>query len=131
VVSAIGPGYLVLLGVQQGDAESDAAYLVDKISGLRVFEDSAGKMNLALSEVGGEVLVVSQFTLLGDCRKGRRPAFVSSASPELAERLYETVVQGLRSRGHPTATGRFRADMDVELCNHGPVTILLDSRKLF
>lgn len=130
-VGTIGKGFLVLLGVEEGDAETDAAYIVDKISGLRVFEDSQGKMNLSLAEVSGEVLVVSQFTLLGDCRKGRRPSFVKSGDPALAETLYLSVARALEARGHRTETGRFRADMEVELVNSGPVTLLLDSRKLF
>ena len=130
-VGTIGQGFLVLLGVEEGDEETDAAYIVDKISGLRVFEDSQGKMNLSLAEVSGEVLVVSQFTLLGDCRRGKRPSFVKSADPALAETLYQSVARSIEARGHRTETGRFRADMEVELINSGPVTLLLDSRKLF
>jgi D-tyrosyl-tRNA(Tyr) deacylase len=131
LVSSIGQGFLVLLGVEEGDRETDVSYTIDKISGLRVFEDSEGKMNLALGDAGGEVLLVSQFTLLGDCRKGRRPSFTCSAPPDVAERLYLDVAEGLRSRGHKVATGVFRADMEVALVNQGPVTMLLDSRKLF
>lgn len=130
-VGAVGKGFLVLVGVEEGDDEADVAYLCEKISGLRVFEDDAGKMNLSLADVGGEVLVVSQFTLLGDCRKGRRPSFTRSAPPEAAEALYLRVAEGLRRAGHTVATGRFRAEMDVELVNEGPVTLLLDSRKGF
>lgn len=131
VVSSISKGFLVLVGVEAGDAAADVAYTVDKVSGLRVFEDDAGKMNLALAEAGGEVLLVSQFTLFGDCRKGRRPSFTGSAPPDLAEKLYLEVAEGLRARGHGVATGVFRADMRVALVNEGPVTLLLDSRRLF
>lgn len=130
-VSSIGLGFLVLLGVEDGDGGSDVVYIVDKVSSLRVFEDGEGKMNLALAEAGGEVLVVSQFTLLGDCRKGRRPSFTSSAPPDAAERLYLEVAEGLRGKGFKVGTGVFRADMRVELVNQGPVTMLLDSRRLF
>lgn len=130
-VSSIGLGFLVLLGVEAGDGPADVAYLVDKISGLRVFEDGEGKMNLAPADAGAELLVVSQFTLLGDCRKGRRPSFTASAPPEVAERLYLEVAAGLREKGLPVSTGVFRADMRVELVNQGPVTMLLDSRRLF
>lgn len=128
---SVDRGFLVLLGVESGDAEDDAAYISDKISGLRVFEDDGGKMNLSLADVGGGVLVVSQFTLLGDCRKGKRPSFVNAAEPATAERLYLLVVENLRGKGHKVETGRFRADMDVELVNNGPVTLLIDSKKGF
>lgn len=131
VVGDVGRGFLVLVGVEDGDGESDAGYVAEKVSGLRVFEDSDGKMNLALADVGGAILVVSQFTLLGDCRKGRRPSFTTSAPPEQAERLYLDLVDRLRASGHPVSTGRFRADMEVELVNEGPVTLLLDSRRGF
>lgn len=131
VVGSIGPGFLVLLGAEEGDSPQDVEYIVDKVSGLRVFSDSEGKMNLALADAGGEVLVVSQFTLVGDCRKGRRPSFVRSGDPALAEQFYLKVVEGLRAKGHRVETGRFRADMEVELVNDGPVTLLLDSRKCF
>ena len=130
-VGAIGLGFLVLLGVAQGDTAADAAYLAEKTAGLRVFEDDAGKMNLALHEVGGAVLAVSQFTLLGDCRKGRRPGFTEAAPPELADRLYNDYVAALRATGLTVATGVFRAEMQVALTNDGPVTLLLDSRKAF
>lgn len=130
-IGEIGLGFMVLLGVEEGDTGADVTYLVEKISGLRVFEDDSGKMNLSLAEVSGGVLVVSQFTLFGDCRKGRRPSFVRSADPNLAESLYLSVAEGLKSKGHPTFTGKFRAEMEVELVNVGPVTLLLDSRKLF
>ena len=131
VVGAIDRGFLVLLGVAQGDTAADAAYLAEKTAGLRVFEDAAGKMNLALNDVGGAVLAVSQFTLLGDCRKGRRPGFTDAAAPELADRLYNDYVAALRATGLSVATGVFRAEMRVFLVNDGPVTLLLDSRKAF
>jgi D-tyrosyl-tRNA(Tyr) deacylase len=130
-VGSIERGLLVLVGVEEGDGEPDAEYLAQKVSELRVFEDEAGKMNRALAEVGGEVLAVSQFTLLGDCRKGRRPSFVRAARPEEAEGLFARVVSLLEARGHRVSTGRFRAEMDVELINEGPVTMLLDSRRAF
>ncbi len=130
-VAAIAGGLLVLLGIEQGDHEKDAAYLADKIVGLRIFEDTAGKMNLSVADIQAEVLVVSQFTLLGDCRKGRRPGFSSAAPPELAEPLCDHVVVLLRKRGIRVQTGVFRADMAVDLVNDGPVTLLIDSRKLF
>lgn len=128
VVGQIGPGFLVLLGVANGDTEDDARYLADKIVVLRVFDDAAGKMNLALPDIGGAVLVVSQFTLLADCRKGRRPSYTDAAPPELAERLYEVFVASIGSREIPVATGRFRTHMQVSLVNDGPVTMLLDSK---
>lgn len=130
-VGAIRKGLLVLLGVAVGDGSADAAWMAEKLATLRIFEDAEGKMNLSVEDAGGAVLVVSQFTLLGDCRKGRRPSFVEAAPPADAERLYLEVVQLLRGRGLRTETGRFRADMAVELVNDGPVTMLLDSRKLF
>ncbi len=131
LVGQISRGLLVLLGVAGDDTSQDAQDLAEKILGLRVFEDAEGKMNLALADTAGELLVVSQFTLLGDCRKGRRPSFVAAAPPELAERLYEEFVAAARQRGAAVATGRFRAMMQVALVNYGPVTLLLDSRKLF
>jgi D-aminoacyl-tRNA deacylase len=124
----IGLGFLVLLGVAEGDSEADARQLAVKISGLRAFEDDAGKMNLALADVGGQMLVVSQFTLLGDCSHGRRPSFTAAARPEAAERLYEVFVAEVAAQGIPVVTGRFRAHMDVELVNDGPVTLLVESR---
>ena len=127
----IGVGLLVLLGVANGDTEQDAQNLADKICQLRVFPDSEGKMNLSLEDIQGSMLVVSQFTLLGDCRKGRRPSFVGAALPELGEQLYQRFVDFVQERGIDTATGVFRAHMDVALVNDGPVTILLDSRKTF
>jgi D-tyrosyl-tRNA(Tyr) deacylase len=129
IVGQIARGLLVLLGVQQGDSEADARALADKTVALRIFDDADGKMNLSVEDVKGSVLVVSQFTLLGDCRKGRRPSFVDAAPPELAERLYETFVAAIGVKGIPVATGTFRAQMDVALVNDGPVTLLLDSRK--
>lgn len=131
VVGQIGRGMLVLLGVTQDDNQRDAQFMAEKTTGLRIFEDDEGKMNRSLIDVGGEMLVVSQFTLLGDCRKGRRPSFVAAAEPELAERLYEEFVAEVEGRGVVVATGRFRAHMDVALVNDGPVTLLLDSRKAF
>jgi D-tyrosyl-tRNA(Tyr) deacylase len=127
IVGQIGRGVLVLLGVATGDSEADASWLADKIAGLRIFDDEAGKMNLSIKEVGGAVLVVSQFTLLGDCRHGRRPSFVDAAPPELAERLYEAFVEGVRTRQIEVATGQFRRQMQVQLINDGPVTLLVES----
>src|SRR5262245_25946657 len=131
VVSSIGPGLLVLLGVAQGDGEADLAYLADKVVNLRVFPDEKGHMNRSLLEAGGALLVVSQFTLLGDARRGRRPGFTEAAPPEAARALYEQFVARVRQSGLTVGEGVFQADMDVELVNRGPVTILLDSRKLF
>jgi D-tyrosyl-tRNA(Tyr) deacylase len=128
IVGQIGRGILVLLGVEQGDTNQDARELADKTCMLRIFEDADGKMNLSLEDVRGELLVVSQFTLLGDCRKGRRPSFIAAAPPDLAERLYETFIASAGIRGIPVASGKFRAMMDVELVNDGPVTLILDSR---
>jgi D-tyrosyl-tRNA(Tyr) deacylase len=130
-VGAIDEGLLVLLGVEQEDDENDLKSLLDKTASLRIFEDDAGKMNLSLTDIGGAVLVVSQFTLLADCRKGRRPGFTDAAPPEQAEDYYQAFVSGLLSRGLRVATGTFQADMQVSLVNNGPVTILLDSRKRF
>lgn len=130
-VGEIGRGILVLLGVAENDSEDDVVYLLDKTLNLRVFEDADGKMNLSLLDTKGELLVVSQFTLYGDARKGRRPSFVRAAAPEKANRLYEFYVGEARKQIGKVATGRFQAMMDVELVNDGPVTILLDSEKLF
>lgn len=130
-VGEIGLGLMVLLGVEESDSTKDADYLVEKVIGLRVFEDSDGKMNLSVKDVGGSLLVVSQFTLLGDVRKGKRPSFNTAANPELGNELYECFVQKSRRQGIETQTGKFRAMMSVSLINEGPVTILLDSKKLF
>jgi D-aminoacyl-tRNA deacylase len=129
VCGSIGPGMLVLLGVAADDTEADARQLAKKIAGLRIFEDSQEKMNLSLADVSGGMLVVSQFTLLGDCRRGRRPDFLAAAPPDLAERLYEVFVATVVEQGVPVATGRFRRHMEVELVNDGPVTLLLDSKE--
>ena len=130
-VGEIGLGLMVLLGVEESDSTKDADYLVEKVIGLRVFEDSDGKMNLSVKDVGGSLLIVSQFTLLGDVRKGKRPSFNTAAKPDLGNELYEYFVQESRGQGIETQTGKFRAMMSVSLVNEGPVTILLDSRKLF
>lgn len=129
VVGRIDLGLLVLLGVARDDTEADVRYLADKVAGLRVFEDSAGKMNLALADVGGAMLVVSQFTLLGDTRRGRRPGFDNAAPPELAEQLYQQFIAQVAAAGIPVATGRFRQHMEVDLVNDGPVTLLVESKK--
>ncbi len=126
----IGKGMLVLLGIAADDTPAEAEKLARKIAGLRIFEDAQQKMNLSLSDVGGQMLVVSQFTLLGDCRKGRRPSFTDAAGPELAESLYQVFVNAVAGQGIPVATGQFRAYMQVELVNDGPVTLILDSRLL-
>jgi D-tyrosyl-tRNA(Tyr) deacylase len=131
VVGSIGPGLVVLLGVGADDTEADADHLADKVLNLRVFPDEAGQMNRSVLDVSGGLLVVSQFTLLGDARRGRRPSYIQAAPPEEADRLYQYFVSRLRPSGLPVATGVFRAMMDVALVNQGPVTILLDSRKLF
>jgi D-aminoacyl-tRNA deacylase len=131
VVGRIDRGWLVLLGVARGDADADADRLAEKVVGLRAFADDQGKMNRDVAEVGGGVLVVSQFTLLGDCRKGRRPSFDEAAAPAEAERLYLRFAAAVGAAGIPVATGVFRALMQVELVNDGPVTFLLDSRKTF
>jgi D-tyrosyl-tRNA(Tyr) deacylase len=125
-VGAIGPGLCVFVGVTHDDTEAEARRLADKVWGLRVFDDEAGVMNLALPDVGGEVLVVSQFTLYGDTAKGRRPSWLAAARPEQAEPLVDAVVAALRDLGATVATGRFRAHMDVELVNDGPTTLLLE-----
>jgi len=130
-VAAIGPGLVILLGVAAGDTESDAEYLAAKTASLRIFPDDENKMNRSLLDAGGEALVVSQFTLLGDARKGRRPSFIGASDPETGSRLYEYFAARLADEGIPVKTGVFAAMMDVELVNWGPVTILLDSRKTF
>lgn len=131
IVGQIGRGLLVLLGVSGDDSDVDARQLADRICCLRIFEDDEGKMNRSLDDASGAMLVVSQFTLFGDCRKGRRPSFTRAAPPELAERLYETFVAAVGVRGIKVETGQFRAHMDVALVNDGPVTLLLDSKKVF
>jgi D-tyrosyl-tRNA(Tyr) deacylase len=131
IAGKIGLGLLVLLGIGQDDAEADAIYLAEKIAGLRVFEDAEGKMNRSVQEVGGSVLAVSQFTLYGDVRRGKRPSFDAAAPPEKARRLYEFFVEQIRAAGLRCETGRFQEMMQVELVNEGPVTILLDSGKAF
>ena len=131
LVSEIGAGYLVLIGAEAGDTDADVRYTAEKIAGLRVFEDADDKMNLSLQDVGGSVLLVSQFTLLGDARHGRRPSFIKAERPEIAEPMVEQVAALLREKGIETKLGRFRTHMVVSLVNDGPVTILLDSRKEF
>ena len=130
-ISHINDGMLVLIGVGQTDTARDVQYIADKLVGLRIFTDSAGKMNLSLSETNGAILAVSQFTLYGDARKGRRPSFSEAALPENAQRLYEDLIEALKARGMTVKIGVFGADMQVSLVNDGPVTILLDSSKLF
>lgn len=131
VTGQIQKGLLVFLGVAEGDTQKDLQYIIDKIVGLRVFEDAEGKMNLSVKDVGGAILAVSQFTLYGDCRHGKRPSFTAAARPEAANEVYEQFVAGCRAAGVAVETGRFRTHMLVELENDGPVTILLDSTKLF
>jgi D-tyrosyl-tRNA(Tyr) deacylase len=130
-VSEIGPGLMVLLGVREGDTPADADYMSGKLAGLRIFDDAEGRLNLSVLDRAGGVLLVSQFTLYGDCRKGRRPSFTRAAPPEDAERLYDLVAEKLRARGVEVCTGRFRRKMSVSLVNDGPVTILLDSEREF
>jgi len=129
VTGRIGEGLLVLLGVGKGDGEDDLSFLISKIPELRIFEDASGKFNLSLKEINGEILVVSQFTLYGDCRKGRRPSFTEAEEPAIAKNLYEQFVLKLRQQGVPVQTGEFQAKMEVHLINDGPVTLLLDSRQ--
>lgn len=128
IVGQIGPGLLVLLGVAKRDGETDVRYMVEKLTTLRIFGDQRGKMNLCIGEVGGALLVVSQFTLLGDTAKGRRPGFDQAAPPDVARSLYEQVVVGLKGQGLPIETGVFGAQMEVELVNDGPVTFIIESR---
>lgn len=126
VVGRIGKGLLILLGVAPTDTEAEVEWMAEKCAGLRIFEDDEGKMNRSLEEIGGAALVISQFTLFGDCRKGKRPSFIGAAPPELAEALYERFVQALRGRGIITEAGIFAARMEVELTNYGPVTLIID-----
>jgi D-tyrosyl-tRNA(Tyr) deacylase len=130
-VGRTGPGWLVLLGVERGDTEAEAAWIAEKVLNLRAFEDDQGKMNRSVVDVGGGILVVSQFTLLGDCRGGRRPSFTAAAEPVEAERLYLRCAELMAQSGVEVAKGVFRAMMKIELVNDGPVTLLLDSRKMF
>ncbi|MFQ5735828.1 MAG: D-aminoacyl-tRNA deacylase [Thermodesulfobacteriota bacterium] len=131
VIGSIGRGLLVLAGVEKGDTEADVEQIASKVKGLRLFADAEGKMNLSVVEAGGGVLAVSQFTLLGDCRKGRRPSFAGAEAPERASVLFDSLVERLRAHGLTVASGVFRAHMEVESVNDGPVTLLLDSRKNF
>lgn len=131
IVGQIGEGLMVLLGAGAGDTEKDLEYTVNKVASLRIFEDEAGKMNLSVEDKGAEVLVVSQFTLYGDCRKGRRPSFISAMHPDQAAPMVDRFVDALRARDLKVQTGRFGADMDVHLLNQGPVTLLVDSKKEF
>jgi len=131
ITGAIQGGVLALVGVEVGDTEADAAYIAEKIAVLRIFRDDEGKFNRSLEEIGGGALIISQFTLHGDCRKGRRPSFIQAARPELADPLYQRVAALLAARGVPVAMGVFGAHMEVRLLNDGPVTLLLDSRKAF
>ena len=130
-IGAIGQGLLVFLGVCDADTQADVDYMAQKIMALRIFEDEQGKMNRSAADIGGELLIVSQFTLYGDCRKGRRPSFDAAGNPAHAKALYEAVIQACRAVGFKTEHGRFGADMQVSLQNDGPVTLLLDSKKLF
>lgn len=131
IVGEIDMGYLALVGVETGDTDDDMRYGVEKLIGLRVFEDSEGKMNRSVSDIGGSILLVSQFTLLGDARHGRRPSFSNAARPEVAAPMIDRMADAIAGRGIPVAKGVFGADMQVELVNDGPVTILLDSKKSF
>lgn len=131
IVGEIGVGLLVLVGVENGDTDADARYIADKVVGLRVFADEDGKMNLSVADLNAQVLIVSQFTLLGDVRKGRRPSFISAAAPEIGNELYEACAAMIREADIKVATGQFQADMKVALVNDGPVTILLDSGRSF
>ena len=128
VVGEIGQGLLILLGVTQSDTLEQSRWLAEKVIGLRIFNDAEGKMNLSVADIRGGVLIVSQFTLYGDCRKGRRPSFVDAAGPEIAIPLYEAFIDSVRAQGVPTSTGRFGAVMEVELANDGPVTLIVDSK---
>ncbi len=131
IVGEIKKGFNVLLGVEEGDSPQDVAYMAEKIVNLRIFEDPDEKMNLSLLDVGGEMLCISQFTLLGDCRKGRRPSFITAARPETANALYEAFVETVRQMGVHVQTGEFQTHMIVDIQNDGPVTVLVDSKKIF
>jgi len=131
IISSIGKGILVFLGIEKGDSHNDADYLHEKIINLRIFEDAERKMNLSLLDISGEMLVVSQFTLLGDCRKGRRPSFISAEEPEEAKKLYEYFINRAKGKINHVGAGEFQAMMKIESVNDGPVTMLLDSRKIF
>lgn len=130
-LGAIGPGLVVFLGIHGNDGPDEIEWMAEKVLGLRIFEDEGGKMNRSLLDIGREILIVSQFTLYGDCRKGRRPGFSAAAPPAVADPVYHRFLEEIRRRGIPAATGRFQASMAVELVNDGPVTLLLDSDKLF
>lgn len=131
LISSIGHGLLVLVGIGKNDNAEDIEWMTEKIAGLRIFEDEHGKMNLSVEDTGGEIIVVSQFTLFGDCRKGKRPSFSEAASPDEAKQLYESLIQRFFEKGITVGTGIFQAEMDIELVNWGPVTLLLDSKKNF
>ena len=131
ITGATDEGLVVLIGVEEGDTDKDAGYIADKVSGLRIFEDENEKINLSVKDVGGSILAISQFTLLGDVRKGKRPSFITAEDPEIANRLYQQVCENIRNQGIKVETGIFQAHMLVKINNNGPVTILLDSRKTF
>ena len=131
ITGATDEGLVVLIGVEEGDTDKDAGYIADKVSGLRIFEDENEKMNLSVKDVGGSILAISKFTLLGDVRKGKRPSFITAEDPEIANRLYQQVCENIRNQGIKVETGIFQAHMLVKINNNGPVTILLDSRKTF
>lgn len=131
ITGATDEGLVVLIGVEEGDTDKDAGYIADKVSGLRIFEDENEKMNLSVKDVGGSIIAISQFTLLGDVRKGKRPSFITAEDPEIANRLYQQVCENIRNQGIKVETGIFQAHMLVKIYNNGPVTILLDSRKTF
>ena len=131
ITGATDEGLVVLIGVEEGDTDKDVRYSADKVSGLRIFEDENEKMNLSVKDVGGSILAISQFTLLGDVRKGKRPSFITAEDPEIANRLYQQVCENIRNQGIKVETGIFQAHMLVKINNNGPVTILLDSRKTF
>lgn len=131
ITGATDEGLVVLIGVEEGDTDKDVRYIADKVSGLRIFEDENEKMNLSVKDAGGSILAISQFTLLGDVRKGKRPSFITAEDPEIANRLYQQVCENIRNQGIKVETGIFQAHMLVKINNNGPVTILLDSRKTF